>query len=251
MAAWKLYDDLIDGIDVGVKAADYNCGVSWTSVSSTEGAIAIAMTLDSASRPFSPIHRIIRGSSLRDVASLVKSWNFLEAGLGLAAINSYYNTKERVAKCGAPLIAPGSESKDAFDMYGEAIKGKKVAVIGCFPRLYRFEEVCDLIVLERSPDDGEYPDSACEFLLEDRDYVFATGITLINKTLPRLLELSRNAKVIMVGPSTPMAPQMYANGVFGLSGIVMTDAASCDAAVRGGIHKAIFKCGEFVDRVAT
>lgn len=250
MASWKLYDDLIDGIPAGAKVADHNCGVSWTSVASSEGNIALAMTGEGDTRPFSPLYRILKGSSLRDAAALVKSWNFLEAGVGLAAINSYYNTSDRVADCGVSIVDHSGGSKDAFDVYGEAIKGKRVAVIGCFPRLYRYEEICDLIILERSPDSDEYPDSACEFLLHDRDYIFATGITLINKTFPRLLELGAGARVVIVGPSTPMAPPLFANGVYGLSGIVMKDVAACDAAVRSGSHKAIFRCGEFVDRVA-
>ena len=33
----------------------------------------------------------------------------------------------------------------------------------------------------------DFLDSACEYILPEQDFVFITGMTLTNKTLPRLL----------------------------------------------------------------
>ena len=38
------------------------------------------------------------------------------------------------------------------------------------------------------------PDPACEYILSEQDVVIMTATTLINKTMPRLLALSRNAR---------------------------------------------------------
>ena len=61
----------------------------------------------------------------------------------------------------------------------------------CSSDLSSIEELiaplCRLSILERDPVLGDYPDSACEYILPEQDYVFITGMTLVNKTLPHLL----------------------------------------------------------------
>ena len=47
----------------------------------------------------------------------------------------------------------------------------------------------------------------------------------MNKTMPRLLELSRNAKTIVIGPTVPMCPELKSLGIDRLSGMVVTDKA--------------------------
>ena len=46
---------------------------------------------------------------------------------------------------------------------------------------------CSLSILEREPEGADFLDSACEYILPEQDFVFITGMTLTNKTLPRLL----------------------------------------------------------------
>lgn len=58
--------------------------------------------------------------------------------------------------------------------------------------------------------------------------MFITGVTLTNKTLPRLLQLSRNSHVVLVGPSTPLSEVMLSAGVNALCGFV----AGSEEAVR-------------------
>jgi uncharacterized protein (DUF4213/DUF364 family) len=167
---------------------------------------------------------------LRDLAEAAKSWNFVEAGLGVAAINAFCNfpDHEPVAK------ALEYEDTDAFTAWRSRAAGKKAAVIGHFPHLERtLGDVCELSVLEKRPVSGDYPDSACEFLLPHQDLVFATGVTVINKTLPRLLDLSRKTGLILVGPSVPLSSRLFDFGVRDLQGFVVTDPALCRAAITG------------------
>jgi uncharacterized protein (DUF4213/DUF364 family) len=167
---------------------------------------------------------------LRDLAEAAKSWNFVEAGLGVAAINAFFNfpDHEQVAK------ALEHEDTDGFIAWRNRAAGKKAAVIGHFPHLERtLGDVCELSVLEKRPVSGDYPDSACEFLLPHQDLVFATGVTVINKTLPRLLDLSRKTGLILVGPSVPLSFRLFDFGVRDLQGFVVTDPALCRAAITG------------------
>jgi uncharacterized protein (DUF4213/DUF364 family) len=91
-------------------------------------------------------------------------------------------------------------SENAFDSYSQLVKGKKTAVIGHFHKLEDYlKEAASISVLERKPTGNDFPDSACEYILPEQDFVFITGTTLINKTLPRLLTLAKNAHVVLGG----------------------------------------------------
>ena len=56
----------------------------------------------------------------------------------------------------------------------------------------------EVYIIERRPKPGDYPDSACEYLLPDCDIVIMTASAAINKTLPRLLELSKNSRIKLI-----------------------------------------------------
>jgi uncharacterized protein (DUF4213/DUF364 family) len=196
--------------------------------------VGLAMTLHEDTRPNSlslPAGGpFCGGMALAELAEAAKSWNFVEASLGMAAISAYWNSPER------EFVAEALERGDteAFGAWRGRVAGKKVAVIGHFLHLEKsLAPFCELSILEKRPGPGDYPDSACEFLLPLQDFVFATGVTLINKTLPRLLELAGNTGVILAGPSVPMAPPLFDWGVRDLQGFVVTDPDLCAAIIRG------------------
>ena len=77
-------------------------------------------------------------------------------------------------------------------------------------------------VMDREEKPGALPDSACEFFLPLCDLVIITGSAAINKTLPRLLALSRNAQVVMTGPSVSCCPALLELGIDRMQGCVIT-----------------------------
>ena len=81
-----------------------------------------------------------------------------------------------------------------------------------------------LWIMDREEKPGAYPDSAAEFFLPDCDVVIITGSAAINKTLPRLLELSCRAQVILTGPSVSCCPPLMELGIDRLNGRVITQA---------------------------
>lgn len=248
MNPWQLYDDLIEGIPEGICVSSCNTGYNWTTVRTDDNTIGLAMTIPVISMPATYMQSI-SGMPLIKAAALVKSWNFVEAALGVAAIGAYYNRSDRVQHCGIEHPGVSEGNRDAFDVYQQEVSGKQVTVVGHFPELEkRFGPICNLTILERKPQWGDMPDTACEYILGEQDYVFITGSTLVNKTLPRLLKLSENAKIILVGPSTIMSPKFFNYGVFGLSGFVAKDAALCEQIVREGNTMKLFETGVVVDR---
>ena len=112
------------------------------------------------------------------------------------------------------------------------IVGKKVAVIGHFP----FAEAAlataeEYICLERNLQPGDWPDSACEYVLPECDVVFISSSSFVNKTAPRLIELSRHVHTVLVGPSTPLNPVLFDAGVDTITGFVAARSLSEPAAL--------------------
>ncbi|NMC86785.1 MAG: DUF364 domain-containing protein [Anaerolineaceae bacterium] len=250
---WALYDSLLDGIDSSLIVDHYGHGVGWTEVWAGSNT-GVAMTVKERGVGDS-YHGPIIGRPLQDVAALIKSWNFLEASLGAAALTCYYNSIEKVQALGglqgidlANLRTESRRRKDALIAFQNEITGKKVAMIGHFPNIeHQFMDRCELTILERNPLRGDYPDSACEYLIAEQDYLFITGMTLTNKTLPRLLQLAgEKVKVSMLGPSVCMAPQLFSFGVDNLSGYCVTDRMLVDEAIRRVDDFAIFDAGVMV-----
>lgn len=241
---WKLYDELIERIPCDIFADQITIGLHWTTVRAGNYCGA-AMTVAERSERGSLLNER-RGQPLRHLASLSKSWDFVEAAVGVAAINAYYNNEQtwkRPRKGDLPWRILGGEN--AFDGYRQEVKGKKVAVVGHFRQLENYlTEAKTVSVLERRPVGDDLPDSACEYILPEQDYVFITGSALVNKTLPRLLQLSEKAKVILAGPSTPMTSILFTYGVDEMGGFLVRERNRIEDTVAIGAHKEFFACGE-------
>ncbi|SDB05491.1 DUF364 domain-containing protein [Eubacterium oxidoreducens] len=226
---WKIYDELIAGIKEDIVVEDYVYGGHFSMIRAGEYN-GVAHSFGNPTRPWMYSCEL-RGRTLKDVARGVKSWNLEEATMGMCAINAYYNSREHITKLGLDYFTNGEsckqarEKNDPFNNPEEAMKGKYVAVIGHFPHIEeQLKAICDLHVLELSPRAGDYPASACEDLIPKADYVFATGMTFGNKTIPRLLELrKKDAKFSIVGPSGPITPVLFDHGVTRISSYVVTD----------------------------
>jgi len=230
-------------------------GLHWTLIRSTATGMALTpfdRGLTFGSHGASAASRIggrIVGMPVRELAECVKSWDFFEAALGLAAINSVVNSPDQVEKlCGLPLA--NLEQVSGFEYYAERLRGQKVAVVGRFPDLDTLDKICRLTVLERRPGPGDLPDSACEYVLPEQDCVFLTATTLINKTLPRLLELSRNAFTVLVGPSTPLTPLLFEHGIDALAGTVVVDPESVWQVAQEGAAREVFNHGAQMVKVS-
>lgn len=242
-----LYDDLIAGIPHDITVTDYVQGPQWSRVRASDGGFGMALYAPGATRP-GTWEGTLLGASLHDVAQLGLSWNFQEASYGVAAINAWYDHPDRAHHVGHPRPRSGQET--AFVNYAPQLVGKRVVVVGHFPGMEdELAGAGELIILERAPQPGDYPDTAAEYVIPGADYLFITGSTLVNKTLPRLLELARAGDVhtVLVGPSVPLAPVLSDYGVIGLSGFIPTNTQALELSLRGVGDQAKFTHGQMVD----
>lgn len=214
---FHLYELLLEGIQEDGSRLQQTVGGQVWSLARAGERVGIAMSTEGDSiTPLFPGG--LEGLSLREAARAAKSWNLREASLGLAAVNAWYNTEERLEKLGC------YEPFDNYCTAGLDFSGKTVALVGHMkgPAELR-SQAKEVFILERSPKAGDYPDPACEYILPKCDIVLITGSSIINKTLPRLLELCENAYTIVTGPSVPMCPELLSLGIDRLAGMVVND----------------------------
>ncbi|NTW28220.1 MAG: DUF364 domain-containing protein [Coriobacteriia bacterium] len=234
---WALYDHLIAGIPRGIRIEHWCLGSRWAYVDAECG-MGVSLAVKGGPGAYSLAEQA-DGLQLHELAAYAKSWNFREASVGIAALNAWHSSPERLAVLGVRLSAERDVGRrdDAFRAYREQIRGRRVAVIGHFPAVGDLADLCELTVLERSPaSTSDLPDSACEFLLPRQDFVFITGTAMTNKTIVRLLELSRRATCILVGPSVVPSPVLFDYGVDVAAGSVVVDKARVRRLIEQGAH---------------
>lgn len=155
--------------------------------------------------------------SARELAELAFSESSLEAGIGVAAINSLLR-----------VDASQAVEINAAGVLAERGSGRNVALIGRFPFISSLRQsVGQLWVIEQRPSEGDYPAEAAADLLPRADVVAITSSSLVNGTFEGLLALCPpHATVMLLGPSTPISPVLFEHGVDILSGTLVTDDAA-------------------------
>lgn len=185
-------------------------GLNWTFVEGPDGAGLVHTPVRGAEGCRSlPDPGSYRGRALADLAELVQSENIFERVLGYAAINAHHNRYDLdgVAINGLDMIEPA---------------GERTVVIGRFPELD--EKLPGAAVIEQNPGPGDYPPEAAADLIPAAKYLAITASTLSNGSLAGLLELTpASAFAVLVGPSAPLSPALFALGLDAVSGFVPMD----------------------------
>jgi len=229
-----IYLRLVECVASGKAVASCVAGLIWTLVQvGSEGGLA-ATLCDGLYE--SALPTTLDGIEARRLAEHVAGWNMFEASLGLATVNACCNCRDGVERWLGRPLGSGADP-DLFERLADRFEGGSVAVVGRFPGLAPLESRCRLVVLERDPSGADLPDQACEYVLAHQDCVVITGSAIANKTVPRLLELSRAAYVVLVGPSVPLVPMWFDYGVDLLAGSVVVDPEAVARAVRQGAHR--------------
>jgi uncharacterized protein (DUF4213/DUF364 family) len=167
--------------------------------------------------------RLERRSAL-ELTKLVFSNSYTEVGVGLATINALLPPIQN------PLDLP------AEDYIARQGANSQVALIGHFPFVSRLkDQVKKLWVLELNPQDDDLPASAAPEIIPQADILAITATTLINHTFEEIFNLRKpGAKVMLLGPSTPLSPVLFQYGVDVLSGSIVEDPDTVLPLVRQG-----------------
>jgi uncharacterized protein (DUF4213/DUF364 family) len=217
--AMQLIDDLLTTLPDG-PVQDLRVGAFWTAVVvelAGQRRCGLASTLRRGDHhhgggPDVPEAGLLMGRRARELAELARSERSMEAAIGLAAINALL-----------PWQEAGWADLNAEEVIVKHGAGKQVALIGHFPFIPRLrEQTGKLWVLEQQPRGEDLPASQAAEVIPQADVVAITGTTLINHTFDDLLALCRpKARVLVLGPSTPLSPILFDYGVNLLSGSVV------------------------------
>jgi uncharacterized protein (DUF4213/DUF364 family) len=221
-------DDLISSLggDSVVRAV-HTC-VFWTAVLSKHCGLA------STFHEPHPSHRPVKnaggltGLSALRLVEYARSDNVLEASIGMAAINSLIDIDE--ARC---------VRENAFNVLARKGRNKKIAIVGHFPWIPKLRRIArTLWVIEQRPQEGDLPAEAAEEVLPQADVIGITGTSFENHTIDRLLDLSKNRFVVILGPTTPLSPVLFDYGVDILAG---TEVVKPDKTIRSISQGAMFR----------
>jgi uncharacterized protein (DUF4213/DUF364 family) len=216
----SLTEDIIESLPDG-RVVEVRIGTHWTAVVvevSNQARCGLASTLmephDHHKNPDVPQAGTLESHSALELAQMIHSGRPSLASIATATINA--------------LLPKGSwawAEKNAEEVIRSEGQDKKVVIIGGFPFNQSLKShVGRLTILERDPEGSELPESAAPEVIPEADIVAITGMTFINRTMDQMIELcSKNALVLILGPSTPLSPILFDYGVDLLSGSVVMD----------------------------
>ena len=212
----KILDDLIGSLRGDATAREVRVGRFCTAVWSRACGLASTGGLGDHEHgaTFVPDAGSLAGRSGLELAGLAYSDSPLEAGIGLAAINSLFEVDETLCR-----------EINAGDLLIERGRGKKVALVGHFPFVPALREAAArLWVLELRPQPGDMAAEEAATVVPQADIVAITGSAFINHTVEGLLALCRPDNLVMVlGPTTPLSTVLFDHGADIVSGTQVVD----------------------------
>ncbi len=220
---YELYDTLMDYAAGPEAVREVIIGLVWTYCEADAAGLAMSPGILTRTLPWAGT---LRGKPLVDLVAWVREFDPYQATVGMAAVNAGVN-RLGLLPDGLTLAARTGAGNNlaVFEHFLPELRGKRVVVIGRYPGLGEFAAAhgLNLAVLERQPAADDLPDSACEYLLPEAEWVFITATSIPNKTFPRLAQLARNAVTVLMGPTTPWLPELYHFGIDYLAGVEIAD----------------------------
>lgn len=164
-------------------------------------------------------------TTAQGLAGGLRSSSWLEASLGMAALNALLEVDEGACS-----------EVNAREILLERGANRRVAIIGHFPFVDRVRRLArESWVLELNPGPNDEPAARAGEVVPKADVVALSGTTLINHTFDELMKLCRpDAYVMVLGASTPMTPVLFDFGVSSISGTVVTDIEGALRSIRQG-----------------
>ena len=214
---WKLYDSLIENMQEDIKINDLVIGTEFAMVISDCGA-GISRVLNDKRFPFE--NKIKPNMKLKDLAKSIKSWNFVEASLGLAAINAFYNSNQPrenlvLEKIKHPFVSI-IDQDDRVAVVDAVLENKE-----------NIQKSYDADFFNRKMEDGDYIITAFEYLVDEYDSIYLGGNLIINKHIMKIAGDSKGKKSVLCDISTPLSLDFKKVGIDEIGGFIIDDIDKC------------------------
>ncbi len=211
----EILNNILKSIKEDAPVDDVRRGLNWTAVVSRRVGLASTVAQD-----FGCHHGKSEGreGTFTDMTALELARYCLEDGmanasLGLAAVNSLLDINPR-----------RYADIDGLQIAREMGKRKNISIIGHFPNMEALaKDARNLWIIEKRPGPGDYPEEQGSVFIPQSDIVVISSTTLLNNTLPGILELCRKGSVkMLLGPTTPLSEVLFEYGIDVLAGSVVT-----------------------------
>jgi len=167
------------------------------------------------------------GKSIKEVAALLHQPFPFSISLGFAALNAG-NTPdpEKVEPVNFP----------ADDLIAKLGKDKITGLVGEFPFVDTLRErVGTFHLFELKSVPGAVPRDQWERVLAELDVFALTGTALLTRSMAWFLSKARQAKIVILGPTTPFSPALFSHGADYLCGSVVTDIKKVALGIQSGL----------------
>lgn len=207
-------------------------GLGYTAVSIAEGGLGLCYTMIDRRARCTQVRtfRDFDGCPATELLEYARSDDTLERSLGIALVNALNEPR-------AAAMEPDTGERTGIIAQLGIGGGTKVAMVGYFrPVIMRMERVgAEVSVLDRDHGMGDEADFLGD-LATWPDILVLTATTMIDDSFGSFLEhVSDSTRVAVMGPSTPMIPEVYADlPVHMLAGMVAVEKDRALAAVRQG-----------------
>jgi uncharacterized protein (DUF4213/DUF364 family) len=214
----KILDAVLDSLEERDRPVEavWACAL-WTAVTTRFTGLASTYRAAEGEHPSheSPVPDagVLTGKTAGQLAGYARSDETLAASIGMAAANSLIAVDE--SRC---------TERGAFDLLAEKGAGRHVAVVGHFPFVPRLRGlVRNLWVIENRPRPGDYAAGDASWILPQCEVVCLTGTSFINHTIEGLLDLCKDAFVVLTGPTSPLTPVLFDFGIDAICGARVAD----------------------------
>lgn len=226
---WELYDILLEGMNETETAEDFLIGPRWAAVLSSSGSTGIAPVIVEKYDRFDFSYQPSAGMPLMEMASGIRSWNYMESALALAAVNAFYNNPERMEEAaseGMPIrqLPGGRRARKAFRTFCEEQTAEGKTILA--EPVYTSDEIADMPgrieVLRKDTEFRDYYLTAYRERIPEADRLVISGKTLVNKTAEPMMKHALNCgtDVLLFGPDVPLCPALKQTGIQGIWGFI-------------------------------
>jgi uncharacterized protein (DUF4213/DUF364 family) len=171
-------------------------------------------------------HQMI-GKKVKQLASLITRSSPFSISLGFAALNAGNVPDPR-------QVEPSNFPAD--DLIARLGKNKITGLVGEFPFVESLKNrVGTFHLFELRDLPSAVPQDQWENVLAQLDVFAVTGTALLTRKMAWFLSRAPRAKIVILGPTTPISPSLFNHGADYLCGSVVTDMKKVGQGIRAGL----------------
>lgn len=221
----------------GVKLSTGHGGLCFTPVKEMPEAVCCP-----SSAKTMPLSGKLAGRPVEAYLEDAFSPNILKRALGIATLNALTTLLWELEPPTEYTVEYGADAFETIDLD----RHEKCVVVGALIPMIRkmMAKKKDFHILEQDPRTLKerempyyLPAEEAYKVVPDADLLVITGVTVLNDTLPGLLEMAKpGAEIVVTGPTVSMMPEAFLEaGVTTVGGLVVTDAdRTLDLIAEGG-----------------